>query len=1026
MDGDGWPDISGGALHYIADGTTPLPGSYIFGDLAPPQPAWSVVMFTGALERASHGTMCASPIVGQGRLPFAPDIEVAFSDLPGDGRLPFGPVQGMAPGARLVAVSNIYSEGLVYETVFQYMLRGHEPERTEDDIQIASNSWSSDETHDEGWDDWGRLLDQEIRRVNPTLSFVRAAGNRGPGHGTVAGPGSTASILVAASTEFGSTGYDSITRTSQILFGDIIPFSNKGPSTIGRPEVSVAANGAWSAAADAVNYNFNLKRNIYNGGGTSHATPLTAGSLALVYQAYKERHGRWPSWEQARSLIMAGATHRGYDVLTQGAGMVDAGRSATIAGGKDGLWAQPERLVPGGYRGRSYSAFASLMGPGEAHTDALRLQGEASAPISARVSAQRMRRIASFDLPFRSMTATLESPAHAMVPDYLIPLDRSRVPPDAELMVVRATWPLAQFDLAANESERYSADNVWSLLAYQHTDIDGDGRLWEDRDRDGIVDKTPLAGQPSRNPANTLPLDWSTSEIDRWEYERFGMDYYQTNMKQVFVHHPAQRWADGLYIGLQHTSRPAGMPRTDFQLRVDFYTYEDWPWLSVDRAQLEVPAGASTQLNVTTRVPEGTAPGSYDGALLVRYTGALVGERTLVVPVLVNVAARYDLTGSLSLAGRRSEDPDALYDLGVVRGAFAWNGRRDSGDWRQFFVDVTRPAAPGTVLLTRTVWDDLAGASDLDVMILGPTPDRFSDRALGGADAEPDRFGPYTLNAVGRSNYRFLGSGRWAFDTSTGRSEEWVAGPVAEGLHEVLLHHNLASGTKMAVPYTTTVGSAQASPTALTVGGRGCAPLSFQASLDLPALSVTGYGMGRPEAHRGVTIRQDDRASRSSTGLRFPIQIRRAARLAVRVDGQPSNEIHLVLLRDMNGDGQFTDPAELVATGHGGAADKSIELVRPQDGSYSAWVYGYWVPLGRSQVDVVIDAPMGDGLTVTGVPSGPLPANTPVHLQVCHDLPADAPGDARGELHLGPDAGSPLFAIPVRLPEPVYLPAMHR
>jgi len=1026
MDGDGWPDISGGALHYIADGTTPLPGSYIFGDLAPPPPAWSAVMFTGAMERGDHGTMCASPIVGQGRLPFAADIEVRFGDMPGDGRLPFGPVQGMAPAARLVSVSNIYSEGLVYETAFQYMLRGHEPDRSEDDIQIASNSWSSDETHNEGWDERGRLLDRLVRTVNPTLSFVRAAGNRGPAHGAVAGPGSTASILVAAATEFGSTGYDSITRTSQIVFGDIISWSNKGPSAIGRPEVSVAANGSWSAAAHAVNYNFDLRRNIYNGGGTSHATPLTAGSLALVYQAFESRHGRWPTWEEARSLIMAGATHRGYDVLTQGAGMVDAGRSATIAGGKDGLWAKPERLVPGGYGGKRYGAFASLMYPGDSHTDQIRLHAQGSSTIAASVSAQRLRRVASLDMPFRSMTATLEAPSHTMVPDYLIPLDRSRVPQDAELMVIRASWPLAQFDLASTEAERYTADNTWSLMAYQHTDIDGDGRLWDDRDGDGIVDKTVHSGQASRNPAGTLPIDWAKGEIDRWEYARFGNDNVQSNMKQVFVHHPAQRWADGIYIGLQHVTRAAAMPRTDFRIRVDFYKYEAWPWVQVGSASTNVPAGAPADVGVTTRVPADAAPGSYDGAILVRYRGAIVGEQTLVVPVLVNVAARYDLRGSLSLAGQRAADPDALYDLGVVRGAFQWNGRRDSGDWRQFFVDVTGPAEPGTLLVTRTDWDDTAGESDLDVMLLGPKPDRYSDPAVGGADAEPERFGPYTLGTVGRSDYRFLGSGKWAFDTSTGGSREWVAGPVVRGLHEVLLHHNLASGTKLAVPFTTTVGTARVAPVSLAVGGKGCAPLVFRSSLDLPALSASGYGMGRPEVHRGVPIRQDDRATRSSASLRYPIQVTRAARLRIAVDGLPGSDIALVLLRDMNGDGVFTDPAEVVATGHGTTEDKAIEIVRPQDGDYSAWLWGYWVPRGKSQVDVTIDAPMGDGLTIAGAPTGPLPADTPVQLTVCYDLPADSPRDLRGEVHIGPDAGSPIAVIPVRLVEPVYLPATSR
>ena len=53
-------------------------------------------------------------------------------------------------------------------------------------------------------------------------------------------------------------------------------------------------------------------------------------------------------------------------------------------------------------------------------------------------------------------------------------------------MVVRANYPRAQFDGNAD----YEADQDWRLLTYNWTDINRDGRLWTDRDGDGVVDKT--------------------------------------------------------------------------------------------------------------------------------------------------------------------------------------------------------------------------------------------------------------------------------------------------------------------------------------------------------------------------------------------------------------------------------------------------------------------------------------------------------------------------------------------------------
>ncbi len=39
-------------------------------------------------------------------------------------------------------------------------------------------------------------------------------------------------------------------------------------------------------------------------GGTSQAAPVAAGNLALIYQAYRDANGSWPTFGEARDLLM--------------------------------------------------------------------------------------------------------------------------------------------------------------------------------------------------------------------------------------------------------------------------------------------------------------------------------------------------------------------------------------------------------------------------------------------------------------------------------------------------------------------------------------------------------------------------------------------------------------------------------------------------------------------------------------------------------------------------------------------------
>ena len=91
------------------------------------------------------------------------------------------------------------------------------------------------------------------------------------------------------------------------------------------------------------------------------------------------------------------------------------------------------------------------------------------------------------------------------------------------------------------------------MLTYNWTDINRDGRLWTDRDGDGVVDQDDST--TSSNIDGDLDIDFARSEIDQGEYVRFMYHRAGSNALQSFVRDPAERMADGIFLGLQHSAR---------------------------------------------------------------------------------------------------------------------------------------------------------------------------------------------------------------------------------------------------------------------------------------------------------------------------------------------------------------------------------------------------------------------------------------------------------------------------------------
>ncbi len=993
LDGDGYADLSGGSIYWISDGANPLPASdWLWGigaDVAGPGDLVAFTVMDWSEGGGDHGQLCASAVAAQGIIDGgSPDWKPV-----GDGTPFTGMIQGAGKNVGLVASGNYYvapdaTEGYLFAAL------GYDGyAETEDDIQIISNSWGYSGTDNDSWDWLSRTVDTILRYVNPTLSDMNSTGNGAPGYGTVTSPGDTLGISVGASTLYDTTGsFDSITSVDQLVYNDLMSWSNRGPTALGDNGVSVLAEGAWGAGALALTETLDGWNAWASWGGTSKSTPTAAGNVALIYEAFKTKNGRWPTNIEARAILMAGADKAYNDGFSEGAGTVNALESVKIAAGLSGAYATPDSWTFGDFRGTEYEAFAKIMHPGQTSTKAFTVFNPGAADITLQVKDEWLVRTGQKTIDFTSKDRTLEE-GDANRADYLFDLT-GMIPAGTDIIDVRLTLPFEQFEPQGD----YNLNNnsQWRLNVLDWTDVNGDGNLWQDLNGNGIVNCPAGLGSAG-------------CEMDKGEYVRFGYGYNSGNAVAQRVKQPLDRMHDGIFAALRHRNRTAAAPITDLKITVTFYKMADFPWLTTD-ASVTVPAGGSATFNATLAVPALANIGLYNAFL--RLTDATT---EVSIPVVANVAAFSTdfLFGGLPKS-------TAPYDNGEVYGHFDWGWRNESGDWRFFFVDVPDSTPAGTNFLIDTKWT--GDKSDIDTIVMGPQEDCFSNGVgcefpFSTFPGDPDVYGPYTLAPVGGSNRNYMGSGKWLWDTSTGGPREIVAAPAEPGLNVIALQNVLFDGSEAAERFQGQVGTISATPSMpeFFVGNAtsGSFPMTVKSSLPLVGLVAEGFGMSDTIKDKQPQV-QDDPNDPSTATYKYPFTLEHAARLDVKTSGA-AGDMDLFVLYDFNGDGAFDFDSEVIGSSTTSTANEFVSITMPPDGNYIAAVHGW--NAANTTFDIAITAVQGYDLNVTNLPAGPYQPNTPINFTVEWQLDAPlAPGEvAEGLILAGPPGAEAALQIPVRL-----------
>lgn len=985
-DPDGINDFSTGLLTWISDGVNSPPGvKAIFPDNAHIPSQGELVCFL--YDGDNHGTRVAGCVAARGVITDPAGlggINTKFAggfEAGGAG----GPViTGMAPGSHIAGFQNGFR--LPFDSWTLCTLGFDGIPESGDEVNIINNSWGSSTVIEDGWDNMSRFANYLNLEFAPEVTFLASTGNGGPGYGTTTRPSGGSIIDVGASTSYGTISSFGLVDVDQFTWNSMAPFSGRGPGTTGDISPDVVAVGSEGFASYPLNQlYYNLpdgstaaigQASYWSFAGTSMSCPVSAGILALGYQAYKESNGSFPDWNHARRMLLEGCLDIGLDPATQGSGSLDALHSIEIAKGET-FHVSPSQWKAGDYSGKEYSAFPSILHAGETAEKTFTIVNPTSETMNVNSEAY-CNSIVYEDI--RDITIPSSGTHSFLLPDYLIDITEQINQYEPDMLIVQTRFPYSDFD----SDDNLVSDQRCRTVLYDWIDLNQNGKLWTDENENGLIEWDEI----------DVTNDGSLVEINWMAYG--SVDGNQTGL--LSGSESLSRRHDGIFLGFQMIRGDRDIAAS---VRIAFYKRTKWDWINPETSSLQAGADSTLQTDVSLTIPANVKPGYYQGFL--KFSDQ---ARVVNVPVSVNVAAgssKFDF-GSTAFDDQPSSGP---YHNGSISGYFDWQWRYEAGDWRLYCFDLPPgTASPKRKLIVDTEWENVP--TDVDTWILSPAADEFSAE-------NPEYFGPYGLKTSTGSLDTHIGNGTFTFQTATGSNREIITYTPEDGLNMIVLHNILFAGKSFSESLSGRVFPVEVDPPFfIGTGENGAWNQSFTSGDDIPeGLVVNGYGLS-PKYEYGTQYISQDGPNPCLSDWIEKITINNAFQLEVRTSSTIDMDIDLYIYRD-DGDGNLTctNGDEKLAESLTPTSEEMAYILNPDDGTYWIIVHGYDVPGEKQPFTIDISVPQGNDLTLGSIPDGPVSASNEITFPVSWSV--EKPGRYEGIVTIGIPQAPYILRVPVEV-----------
>ncbi len=656
---DGYPDVSAGMLYFISDGKTPIPYSERYveieelndednyktptnGDLLAFMGEFDFDTITKA--KSNHGTQMASRLVSQGNM----DIYE---------------VMGLSPGAKIIPIGGKKTKSDVIASWY-FAVEGYDGLiGTGDEAQIVVNGFNYPSIYEAGWDDYSRMADYiSMIYAEEKALFIMSAGDDGYGYGTVSAPGAAPGVLTvgSATDNLWTTTQGGGLGGSNHFFGDVPPRASRGPTAMGIPKPDVVAINAGfvnlplASVPDGTDAYTSLLPMI----GSDHSAAVASSIASLVYQAYFQTHSEYPSASIAKRLLMSGADDVGYDILTQGAGFLNANRSVAMATDTYGISSSHDFWVPGNYEGLSYEGFASLVEDGDSVKETVTLSNHGGSSETVNITDTLFAKIGennftnytidNYYYPITDKNATdWYSPGEIVMwlnETGLNKVDSAAVdgPTGLDLSGSFQNSPLNVVPATPGLWERASMIRVTAYTDFAIFSELDESKLNHSY-RLSLLDWEKGANSNlNGNPDFPVYFPCLTSEglyypedlnVISETYSMMESNGVISNVLETRITNPASRIHDGLVIHLNPISETMKEENIEWNFKIEFFEKMDWDWLSLDTDELLINGNSDATFDATVSIPMGTGMGSYEGAISLHHN-----EQNVVNESIHNVA----------------------------------------------------------------------------------------------------------------------------------------------------------------------------------------------------------------------------------------------------------------------------------------------------------------------------------------------------------------------------------------------------